>query len=67
MNVSEHIDCRGQQCPQPILTTAKAARQMRGRGGGVIEIEATLQCHGLTFARSTSCKNQLTTTSKWNL
>lgn len=40
MNVSEHIDCRGQQCPQPILTTAKAARQMRGRGGGVIEIEA---------------------------
>ena len=38
--VSEHLDCRGQQCPQPILTTAKAARQMRGRGGGVIEIEA---------------------------
>ena len=37
---SEHLDCRGQQCPQPILTTAKAARQMRGRGGGVIEIEA---------------------------
>ncbi len=27
------IDCRGQQCPQPILSTAKAARSMKGSGG----------------------------------
>ncbi len=37
---SQHIDCRGQQCPQPILTTAKAARALRNQGGGVIEIDA---------------------------
>jgi len=37
---AQHLDCRGQQCPQPILTTAKAARTLKGRGGGLIEIEA---------------------------
>ncbi len=39
-DTSQQIDCRGQQCPQPILTTAKAARALRSRGGGLIEIAA---------------------------
>lgn len=37
---AQSLDCRGQQCPQPILTTAKAARALKGQGGGVIEISA---------------------------
>ncbi len=37
---AQHLDCRGQQCPQPILTTAKAARALQRVGGGVLEIEA---------------------------
>ncbi len=37
---AQHIDCRGQQCPQPILTTAKAARVLQQSGGGLLEINA---------------------------
>ncbi len=34
------LDCLGQQCPQPILHTAKAARALKGTGGGTLEISA---------------------------
>ncbi len=37
---AQSLDCRGLQCPQPILTTAKAARALKGQGGGIIEISA---------------------------
>ncbi|MEX1363317.1 MAG: sulfurtransferase TusA family protein [Nannocystaceae bacterium] len=40
MNTTNTIDCRGQRCPAPILTTAKAARTMGTAGGGVLEIAA---------------------------
>ncbi len=33
----ELIDCRGQQCPQPILSVARTARKL---GGGVLEVLA---------------------------
>lgn len=38
MTSTATIDCRGQQCPAPILATARAARQLSG--GGTIEILA---------------------------
>lgn len=34
---SMQLDCRGMQCPEPILKTARAAREM---GGGILEILA---------------------------
>lgn len=40
MNTNNTIDCRGQRCPAPILSTAKAARTMGTAGGGVLEIAA---------------------------
>ncbi len=40
MNSSAAIDCRGQSCPAPILATAKAARSLKSKGGGTLEIAA---------------------------
>ncbi len=39
MPSTQMIDCRGQQCPAPILATARAAKSL-GRDGGTLEILA---------------------------
>jgi TusA-related sulfurtransferase/peroxiredoxin family protein len=39
-STATRLDCRGQQCPAPIMAAAKAARSIKAAGGGVLEISA---------------------------
>ncbi len=39
-STATRLDCRGQQCPVPIMSAAKAARSLKASGGGVLEIAA---------------------------